>query len=155
MFQSPPHILLAVILKGVKVHPEGPREQHGFLWDTRRDISDTRQSVSLPVNLSVCLSVLQSVNLSFHVSRVHDCVFLNWHRCLLCLCVLVCVCTCGIIVSLDLRSWSPISEILIPSMVISPPAASSSRNKQRVIEDFPAPVRPTIPICNTHTQINS
>lgn len=39
-------------------------------------------------------------------------------------------------------------------MVISPAAASRSRNKLSVMEDLPAPVRPTIPICCTkaHTQ---
>lgn len=49
-------------------------------------------------------------------------------------------------VSLDLRSCSPISAIFTSSMVISPAAASSNRKRQRVMEDFPAPVRPTMPI---------
>ena len=49
-------------------------------------------------------------------------------------------------VSLDLRSCSPIVSIFIPSMLISPPAASMMRNKDNVMEDLPAPVLPTIPI---------
>ena len=58
-------------------------------------------------------------------------------------CLLV---TCGMMVSLDLRSCSPIVLIFIPSMLISPPAASMIRNKDNVMDDFPAPVLPTIPI---------
>ena len=54
--------------------------------------------------------------------------------------------TCGMMVSLDLRSCSPIVSIFIPSMLISPPAASVMRNKDNVMEDLPAPVLPTIPI---------
>ena len=50
------------------------------------------------------------------------------------------------IVSLALRSCSPIVSIFIPSMLISPPAASMMRNKDNVMEDLPAPVLPTIPI---------
>lgn len=54
-------------------------------------------------------------------------------------------------VSLDRRSCRPISDIFTLSMVISPPAASSNLKRQSVIEDLPAPVRPTIPICaETH-----
>jgi hypothetical protein len=36
---------------------------------------------------------------------------------------------------------------LSPSMTISPSAASRIRNRQRVMEDLPAPVRPTMPTC--------
>ena len=50
------------------------------------------------------------------------------------------------IVSLDLRSCSPKSEILMPSMAMYPPAASIMRNNARAKEDLPAPVLPTIPI---------
>ena len=57
------------------------------------------------------------------------------------------VITCGMIVSLERRSWSPIVAISIPSIKILPPALSRMRNKAKVREDFPAPVRPTIPIC--------
>lgn len=57
-------------------------------------------------------------------------------------------------VSLDLRSCRPISAIFTSSTVISPAAASSSLKRQSVMEDLPAPVRPTIPICaGTHTQL--
>ena len=49
-------------------------------------------------------------------------------------------------VSLDLRSWRPILAMLMPSMNISPLAASMIRNNPMVREDFPAPVLPTIPI---------
>lgn len=47
---------------------------------------------------------------------------------------------------LNRKSWSPIFAILIPSIIISPSAASLIRNKPKVSEDFPAPVLPTIPI---------
>lgn len=50
-------------------------------------------------------------------------------------------------VILNRKSWSPIFAILIPSIIISPSAASLIRNKPKVSEDFPAPVLPTIPIC--------
>ena len=39
----------------------------------------------------------------------------------------------------------PISEILIPSIMILPSAASSIRNKASVRVDLPEPVLPTIP----------
>ena len=53
--------------------------------------------------------------------------------------------TCGIIVNFDLRSWRPIEEALTSSMTIFPAAASIILNKAKVKDDFPAPVRPTIP----------
>lgn len=53
--------------------------------------------------------------------------------------------TCGMMVSWERRSWRPMSATLTPSMRISPSAASRMRNRQRVIDDLPAPVRPTIP----------
>lgn len=43
---------------------------------------------------------------------------------------------------------SPILDISTPSTKIDPSAASTIRNKLRVREDFPAPVRPTIPTYN-------
>lgn len=55
-------------------------------------------------------------------------------------------CTCGMMVSLERRSCSPISAIFTSSMVISPAAASSSLKRHSVMDDLPAPVRPTIPI---------
>lgn len=55
------------------------------------------------------------------------------------------LCTWGMMVTLKRRSWSPIVAMLIPSMRISPLAASLIRNKPRVREDLPAPVRPTMP----------
>ena len=61
--------------------------------------------------------------------------------------LIVCVIlTCGKIVIFDLRSWSPMSDIRTPSIVMSPPALSINRNSDSVMDDFPAPVRPTIPI---------
>ena len=48
--------------------------------------------------------------------------------------------------SFERRSLSPIFEISIPSMVMLPQQDSSMRNKASVMVDFPAPVRPTIPI---------
>ncbi len=53
--------------------------------------------------------------------------------------------TCGMMVSFDLRSWRPRVDMLTPSMVMDPPAASKILNRDKVIEDLPAPVRPTIP----------
>lgn len=55
-------------------------------------------------------------------------------------------CTCGMMVSLERRSCSPISAIFTLSTVISPAAASSSLKRHSVMDDLPAPVRPTIPI---------
>ena len=40
-----------------------------------------------------------------------------------------------------------------PSMTIRPAAASIIRNRERVIEDFPAPVRPTIPTYKIRVKI--
>ena len=40
----------------------------------------------------------------------------------------------------------PISEMLMPSIIILPLDASKIRNNARVKVDFPEPVRPTIPI---------
>ena len=54
--------------------------------------------------------------------------------------------TWGMIESLERRSLSPIFEMSIPSIVMLPQQDSMMRNKASVIEDFPAPVRPTIPI---------
>lgn len=53
--------------------------------------------------------------------------------------------TCGRIVSCNLRSCNPISDILCPSMTIPPPADSINLNNATVREDLPAPVLPTIP----------
>lgn len=53
--------------------------------------------------------------------------------------------TWGIIESVVLRSSSPRGEIGIPSIIISPPLISDSRNNAEMRELFPAPVRPTIP----------
>ena len=52
----------------------------------------------------------------------------------------------------DLRSNRPMCEMVVPSMSILPDAASMMRKRDRVSEDFPAPVRPTTPICvqNSH-----
>lgn len=57
--------------------------------------------------------------------------------------------TCGMMVILKRRLCRPILAMFIPSMMISPSADSLIRNKPRVRDDFPAPVRPTIPTCNT------
>lgn len=58
------------------------------------------------------------------------------------------VLTCGIILSLPRRSWSPIVDMSIPSIIILPPDLSTILNRQFESVDLPAPVRPTIPICN-------
>lgn len=62
--------------------------------------------------------------------------------------------TCGIILSLPRRSWSPIVDMSIPSIIILPPDLSTILNRQFDSVDLPAPVRPTMPICNEMT-INS
>ena len=54
--------------------------------------------------------------------------------------------TWGSIAILDLKSWSPMSAILMPSIVMWPFSLSIRRNKAMDSDDFPAPVRPTIPI---------
>lgn len=46
----------------------------------------------------------------------------------------------------DLRSCRPIVDISIPSIRILPCAFSIILNRPIVNDDFPAPVRPTIPI---------
>ena len=48
-------------------------------------------------------------------------------------------------VNLDLTSCKPIVAMLIPSTNIFPAVDSMIRNKAKVIDDFPAPVLPTIP----------
>lgn len=65
----------------------------------------------------------------------------NWLRCLKSV-----FRTCGMIVSLPLRSCKPILEISTLSIRIQPSAASNILKRQLVRLDFPAPVRPTIPI---------
>ena len=56
-----------------------------------------------------------------------------------------CKLTCGNIVILDLRSCSPRSAMFCPSITMDPPAASMIRNRDKVRDDLPAPVRPTMP----------
>ena len=46
---------------------------------------------------------------------------------------------------LERRSWSPKSAIFMPSIKMAPSADSMIRKRASVREDFPAPVRPTIP----------
>ena len=53
--------------------------------------------------------------------------------------------TCGRMVSCDLSWWRPKVLISLPSILMLPPAASMIRNRLKVRDDFPAPVRPTIP----------
>ena len=48
-------------------------------------------------------------------------------------------------VILERRSSSPNWEMSHPSMRIEPFAGSMMRNRARVSDDLPAPVRPTIP----------
>ena len=49
--------------------------------------------------------------------------------------------------SFDRKSRSPTLLISKPSINILPFAASTMRNNASISDDFPAPVRPTIPIC--------
>lgn len=55
--------------------------------------------------------------------------------------------TCGIIEIFSLRSCKPIVEMSTPSIIIDP-SKYASLNRPWIIDDFPAPVLPTIPICN-------
>ena len=58
------------------------------------------------------------------------------------------------IVSLDLSVPRPIFETSMPSIKIDPSADSRIRNNANVSEDFPAPVRPTIPIFSPEEILN-
>ena len=49
------------------------------------------------------------------------------------------------IVSFDLRSYSPMCSAFSPSILICPSEASIIRNNANVMDDFPAPVLPTMP----------
>lgn len=53
--------------------------------------------------------------------------------------------TWGIIVNFDLKLCRPIFEISISSINIVPVTGSIILNNAKVIEDFPAPVRPIMP----------
>jgi hypothetical protein len=53
--------------------------------------------------------------------------------------------SCGIIVNLDLKSYNPNLLTSTLSIKIVPSTGSMSRKRAKVREDFPAPVRPTIP----------
>lgn len=57
--------------------------------------------------------------------------------------------TCGITDSLDLKSCRPSSAISIPSILIVPFDSASLRRADNR-EDFPAPVRPTMPTYNNN-----
>ena len=48
--------------------------------------------------------------------------------------------------TLDLKSFNPISEVFTPSISICPVSASTILSSARIIDDFPAPVLPTMPI---------
>lgn len=50
-------------------------------------------------------------------------------------------------VSLERNVCNPNLDMSISSITILPPAGSIILNKLKVKEDFPAPVRPTIPTC--------
>ena len=69
--------------------------------------------------------------------------------------------TCGITVSFSRRSCRPILAMSTPSTRMRPLAASMMRNRDRAMEDLPAPVRPTMPSwkrwqvnLHTHTHID-
>lgn len=53
--------------------------------------------------------------------------------------------SCGMILIFERRSCKPIAFVSMPSMVIWP-SGSVSRNSDPINDDFPAPVRPTMPI---------
>ena len=54
--------------------------------------------------------------------------------------------SCGMMASRRRKSSSPIVEVFNASMLILPSLGSMIRNRARVSELFPAPVRPTTPI---------
>lgn len=53
--------------------------------------------------------------------------------------------SCGIMLSLDLRSCTPIEHMLMPSIMIQPPTGSIILKRVCMRVDFPLPVLPTIP----------
>lgn len=55
--------------------------------------------------------------------------------------------TWGMIVSFDLKSCRPMVDMSQPSIHMLPSTALMMRKSAKVRDDFPAPVRPTIPIC--------
>ena len=57
--------------------------------------------------------------------------------------------------SFFLKSCRPMESIGTPSITIRPPVDSSIRNSDNVIDDLPAPVRPTMPTCNMCNEHNS
>ena len=57
-------------------------------------------------------------------------------------------------VSADLSLESPRWAMLTPSIVMQPPAPSMIRNKDKVKDDFPAPVLPTIPTFSVGLTLN-
>ena len=82
---------------------------------------------------------------------MHACVCVRIYNVWVCVCVCVCErgrereITCGMIVIRERKSCNPISAMFTPSMMIAPSIASMIRNKESDREDFPAPVRPTMP----------
>ena len=57
-----------------------------------------------------------------------------------------CLLACGNIVIFSRKSCSPMLLIFIPSIIISPLDASTNLNSANAMDDFPAPVLPTMPI---------
>ncbi len=51
----------------------------------------------------------------------------------------------GMMAILDRKSWRPIVLLSTPSMIMCP-SGSANLNNEAINDDFPAPVRPTIPI---------
>lgn len=62
--------------------------------------------------------------------------------------------SCGMIVSFLRKSCNPISLMFRSSITILPKLLSSIRNRPSVKLDFPAPVRPTIPIFSPDLMLN-
>lgn len=62
--------------------------------------------------------------------------------------------TWGMMVILERRSCRPTSAMLMPSIIILPFAASKILKIPKAREDFPAPVRPTIPTYKLFSSVN-
>ena len=62
--------------------------------------------------------------------------------------------TCGMMDILLRRSWSPSDRQLTPS-ILTKPSGSANLNNAAIREDFPAPVRPTIPTWNENISLQT
>jgi len=117
--------------------------QSSCLWPTERFIppSDIRCSSPPPSCLAVCERFANSRALQISLSEC----WLNGSRFDLSVPENM-TGSCGMIVRPDLNLVNPIWAMSTLSILILPEAASIILNKERVMDDLPAPVLPTMPI---------